>query len=316
MDVVKATEAVLEPAYVALHRAGELKRRANTLWGMMEQCRLCPRECGSRRLSGVVGKCGATAILEIASYHPHFGEEEPLVRGGGSGTIFFCHCPMQCVFCQNWDISHAGEGNPATIGDLADMMLDLQAMGCRNINLVTPTHYVAGILHALGIAAEKGLRLPLVYNTSGWERVEILALLDGIVDIYLPDFKFWDPRTAAQLTADVESYPGVVKAAILEMHRQVAVAKPAWDGLIRRGLMIRHLVLPNAAGGTKKILEWIAHNLPRDTYVNLMSQYRPAHEATEHVGIARRLRREEYVQAVQWAEAMGLTNLEIQGMPG
>jgi putative pyruvate formate lyase activating enzyme len=196
------------------------------------------------------------------------------------------------------------------------MMLNLQEQGCHNVNIVTPTHYSPHILLALDIAAEKGLRVPLVYNTCGWERVEILKRLDGIVDIYLPDFKYWDSEKAARFSSQADGYPEGTKKAILEMHRQVGVARSASDGLMYRGLMIRHLVMPNRVSGTKQIVEWIASNLPRDTYLNLMSQYRPMFKADDYDEISRRLTRAEYAEAVDWAREAGLTNLDLQGFRG
>jgi putative pyruvate formate lyase activating enzyme len=302
-----------EPRYLKLHRSGELKKRGEQLWKVMEECHLCPRECGVNRLAGEEGFCGGTSQLEIASFHPHFGEERPLVGEGGSGTIFFTNCGLRCVFCCNWEISQGGEGSPRSLDDFAEMMIALQKKGCHNINIVTPTHYSPHILLALDIAATKGLRLPLVYNTCGWERLEILKLLDGVVDIYLPDFKYWDGKMAAKYSSEAETYPEITKAALIEMHRQVGVAKPAKDGLMYRGLMIRHLVMPNRVGGTKQIIEWIAENLPRDTYVNIMSQYRPLYKAFDYPEISRRLKKEEYNEAVKWAKEAGLTNLDIQG---
>jgi len=303
-----------QPAYLKLHRTGELKRRAEKLWGVMKSCELCPRRCRVNRLKGMRGFCRAPgAILVISSFHPHFGEERPLVGRGGSGTIFFTHCNLRCVFCQNWEISQLGVGSERTVKDLAWMMLRLQEIGCHNINLVTPTHYSALILKALDIAAGEGLRLPIVYNTSGWERLEILEVLDGIIDIYLPDFKYWDSAMASKYSSGAASYPEVTEAAILEMNRQVGVAKPAKAGIIRRGLMIRHLVMPNNVGGSEQIMEWIAENLPKDTYVNIMSQYTPLFKAFDYPKISRRITREEYVRIVKRARELGLTNLDIQG---
>ncbi|GAB4372978.1 MAG: radical SAM protein [Calditrichia bacterium] len=280
---------------------------------MMKACRLCPRECGVNRLAGEEGFCQASARLKIASYHPHFGEERPLVGRGGSGTIFFSNCGLRCVFCINWEISQGGEGDYCEIEDLANMMLALQRRGCHNINVVTPTHYSAHIVLALDVAAEKGLRLPLVYNTCGWERLEILKLLDGVVDIYLPDYKYADGKMAAKYSSEADTYPELTQAALLEMHRQVGVAKPAEDGLMYRGLMIRHLVMPNGVSGTREVIRWIAEHLPKDTYVNLMSQYRPMFKAYHYPEIARRITRQEYEEAVQWAREAGLSNLDIQG---
>jgi len=309
-----AIDPKFEPAYLKLHRTGELKRRAEKLWKIMEECRLCPRECGVNRLKGETGFCRAPGTkLFISSFHPHFGEERPLVGWGGSGTIFFTHCNLRCIFCQNWEISHLGRGFERDIEELADMMIKLQEIGCHNINLVTPTHYSAHILKALDIAAERKLRLPVVYNTSGWERIEILKELDGIVDIYLPDFKYWDSKMAEKYSSGAESYPEITRKAILEMHRQVGVAKPARDGLMYRGLMIRHLVMPNNIGGSDKVMEWIAENLPKDTYVNIMSQYHPYYKAYDYPELSRRITAEEYKKVVDLARSLGLTNLDIQG---
>lgn len=311
-----ANASVFEPAYLDLHRRGELARRGERLRAMMARCHLCPRQCGAARLAGERGFCGASARLEVASHHPHFGEERPLVGRGGSGTIFFSHCNLRCVFCINWPISQGGEGDRCSTDDLAAMMLRLQGLGCHNINVVTPTHYAPHIVLALDRAAAKGLRLPIVYNTSGWERVEILELLDGVVDIYLPDLKYADPAMADRYSSGARSYPEVTRAAILEMHRQVGVARPGTDGIVRRGLMIRHLVMPNGVSGTRQSIDWIASHLPHDTYVNLMSQYRPAFKAADHPALARALTRAEYEQAVTWALAAGLTRLDVQGWRG
>jgi len=303
-----------EPAYLRLHKTGELKQRSEKLWAMMASCRLCPRECGENRLKGLSGFCRAPgARLIISASHPHFGEEKSLVGKGGSGTIFFSHCSLRCVYCQNWPISHLGRGSEKNIHALAGMMLNLQEKGCHNINLVTPTHYSPHILKALDLAAGQGLRLPLVYNTSGWERLEILALLDEIVDIYLPDFKYWDSAMSAKFSAGAESYPEITREAILEMNRQVGVAKSARPGIMQRGLMIRHLIMPNNIGGSEKIMVWIAANLPPDTYVNIMPQYHPAFKAHDYPEISRRITGEEYQKVVHRAKALGLTNLDIQG---
>ncbi len=306
-------EPNFKPNYLTLHKNGELKRRGKELWQMMESCKLCPRECGANRIAGDVGFCGSTSKLEISSFSPHFGEEEPLVGKGGSGTIFMTNCGLRCVFCINWEISQGGAGRVQSIEDFANMMIALQKRGCHNINVVTPTHYSPHILLAIDIAVAKGLRLPIVYNTCGWERVEILKYLDGVVDIYLPDFKYADGKMAAKYSSDAETYPDVTKEAILEMHRQVGVAKPAKDGLMYRGVMIRHLVMPNRVAGTKEILKWIADNLPKDTYLNIMSQYRPMYKAFDYPEISRRLLPDEYSETIRLAKDLGLTNLEVQG---
>jgi putative pyruvate formate lyase activating enzyme len=302
-----------ETGYIKLHRNGELKERGEKLWQLMENCRLCPRKCGANRLKGERGFCGSNSRVEISSFHPHFGEEKPLVGKNGSGTIFMTNCSLRCVFCINWEVSQGGEGSRRSIGQFAGMMLALQRMGCPNINIVTPTHYSAHILLALDEAASKGLKIPLVYNTCGWERLEILQLLDGIVDIYLPDFKYSEGEKAAKYSSGAETYPEVTKNAILEMHRQVGVAHSAVNGLMKKGLMIRHLVMPNNVSGSKKVIDWIAKNLPKDTFVNIMSQYTPVYQAKDYPEIARSITSEEYEEVVNHARIAGLTNVEVQG---
>ncbi len=301
------------PRYLKLHQTGDLKKRGKELWNIMNSCRLCPRDCLINRLEGKRGICKATSELNISSYNPHFGEEAPLVGRHGSGTIFFTHCGLRCVFCINGDISIDGIGYLQSLYNLAAMMLDLQERGCHNINVVTPTHYSPHIVLALDIAAEQGLNIPLVYNTCGYERTEILQLLDGIVDIYLPDFKYADSTIAYKYSHEAEDYPEIAQKALLEMHRQVGVAKPDKNGIIHRGLMIRHLVMPHNVSSTDKVLQWIANNLPLDTYINLMSQYQPLYEAMKYPEISRPLSRKEYDEAVIFAKNLGFTNLEIQG---
>lgn len=324
-------EDAMLPGYVQLHRRGELKERGEALWDRLTPCNLCPRDCGVDRLAGEKGFCQAGSDLVISSHHPHFGEERPLVGSGGSGTVFFSHCSLRCVFCINYEISLFGQGAKRTIDDLAKMMLNLQDRGCHNINVVTPSHYSPYIVLALDKAAAGGLTLPLVYNTCGWEQGEVLSLLSGVVDIYLADFKYACGEMAAKYSTCVppdtrfleseagqrftstESYPQMTQAALLEMQRQVGVAKPDENGLLHRGLIIRHLVMPNNVGSTEEVLRWIAGNLPKDTYVNLMSQYTPTYRADEFPKIDRRITQEEYREAVAVAEAEGLTNVEVQG---
>jgi putative pyruvate formate lyase activating enzyme len=306
-------EQDFEPGYLKLHKSGELKIRGKKLWELMESCELCPRMCGVNKLEGENGFCQANSQLEISSFHPHFGEEKPLVGKNGSGTIFLKNCGLRCVFCINWEISQGGEGAVRSIEEFSDMMLALQKQGCPNINIVTPTHYSPHIVLAIDKAASKGLKIPIVYNTCGWERVEILKILDGIVDIYLPDFKYSDNKKANIYSSGADTYVEVTQHALLEMQNQVGVAKPAKNGLMYRGLMIRHLVMPNNVSGTKEVIEWIAKNLPKDTFFNLMSQYRPMHKAFEYPEISRRITKKEYTDAINWAKTAGLTNLEIQG---
>ncbi len=298
-----------------MHRSGELLERGKKLYRLMEECELCPRMCGAKRLEGERGFCGASSQLEISSWHPHFGEEKPLVGRGGSGTIFLTHCGLRCVFCINWQNSHPGDGAEKEIAEMAAMMVELEGMGCVNINVVTPTHYAPHIVLALDEAIENGLTVPLVWNTCGWARLETLRLLDGIVDIYLPDFKYSSGEMAEKYSAGARDYPKVAQQALREMQRQVGTAHPAPDGLVHSGLMIRHLVMPNGVSGTGRVIHWIAKNLPKDTYLNLMSQYTPAYMASRYPDISRRLTREEFEEAVELAERAGLTNLDIQPMP-
>lgn len=300
-----------KPGYLALHRSGELRKRGEALWELLKNCRLCPRECRVDRISGEVGFCKATSQLRVASHSPHFGEERPLVGVGGAGTIFLSHCNLGCVFCQNWDISHRGAGTFVEISGLADMMLNLQKEACSNINIVTPTHYSPHMVRALDLAAAKGLRLPLVWNTCGWERQDVLEVLNGVVDIYLADFKYMDSQVASELSDGAASYPEITRAALLEMNRQVGVATPESNGVIYRGLMIRHLVLPGDVGGSLNAMEWIASYLPPDTYVNIMIQYRPAYRAHLFPQIDHYVSREEYATVVAKARECGLTNLDV-----
>jgi putative pyruvate formate lyase activating enzyme len=244
------------------------------------------------------------------SAHPHFGEEISLVGQHGSGTIFFSNCNLRCIFCQNWPISHEGQGKECEDEELAEMMLKLQQIGCHNINLVTPTHVMPNILNATRMALKKGLRVPLVYNTSGYERFEILKILDGIVDIYMPDMKYMDPDQAAKYSAGASDYPEVTKRAIVEMNRQVGVLQTDKQGIALRGVIIRHLVMPNRVAGTEKFTKWVAQALPKSTYVNIMPQYRVEYKAYEHLEIARGITVQEFLEAMEWAEKNGLTNLD------
>jgi putative pyruvate formate lyase activating enzyme len=245
----------------------------------------------------------------VSSAHPHFGEESPLVGKYGSGTIFFSNCGLRCVYCQNYTISIEGEGVEIADRRLADSMISLQKMGCHNINLVTPTHYVPNIVSALEKAIQRGLEIPLVYNTGGYEKLEVLQQLEGIIDIYMPDCKYMDPKHAAMYSDGAFSYPYYVKIALKEMYRQVGdlvVEK----GIARRGLIIRHLVLPNRIAGTEEFLKFVAENLSKTTYLNIMRQYRPEHRANEYPELARQLKRKEYTEALQWAKKYDLFRLD------
>ncbi len=276
----------------------------------MDNCTLCPRQCGVNRTAGETGTCNTGRRAVVASYSAHFGEEAPLVGRNGSGTIFFSHCSLRCNFCQNYEISHLGEGRAIEDRQLAKIMLDLQQAGCHNINLVTPSHVVPQILMAVYLAAQRGLTVPLVYNCSGYDRVGTLQLLDGIVDIYMPDFKFWDPQVARD-TCNAPDYPEVAKHALLEMHRQVGdLCMDKVSGLAYKGVLVRHLVLPGGLAGTKKVMEFIARSMSRNTYVNVMSQYRPCGRAREIPALAAALSAKEYDQAVKEAKLAGITRLD------
>jgi putative pyruvate formate lyase activating enzyme len=299
-----------EAAYLRLERTGELAERARALWAIYQSCRLCPRQCGVNRLKGEKGVCQAVSRVKVSSAHPHFGEERPLVGRGGSGTIFFSHCNLLCCFCQNWGISHRGEGSYLSDDSLGRMMADLQGIGCHNINVVTPTHCVPNIVQGLRAAIRLGLRVPLVYNCGGYEPVEILKLLDGIVDIYLPDFKYTDGAMSEKYSSGAKDYPEVAAAAHVEMHRQVGELIVDENGMALRGLLIRHLVMPNNIAGTEKFVQFVAQKLTRSTYVNIMAQYRPEYKAREYPELSRRLTTAEYQQAVAWAREAGLTRLD------
>jgi putative pyruvate formate lyase activating enzyme len=302
------------PAYAKLEKQGGLARRVEQAYSILEHCELCPRRCGVNRKRGERGFCRGGYRAVVFAAHPHFGEELPLVGHGGSGTIFFSNCNLRCVFCQNWPISHEGKGEEVEDEQVADMMLSLQKIGCHNINLVTPTHVMPNILGATRIALKKGLRLPLVYNTSGYERLEIVRLLDGIVDIYLPDMKYMDGEKASRYSAGASDYPEVTKRAIIEMNRQVGTVQTDDRGVALRGLMIRHLVMPNRVAGSREFAKWVAENLPSSTYVNIMPQYRVEYKAYDYPEIARGITVEEFLEAMDWAERYGLTNLDAKSL--
>jgi len=269
---------------------------------------LCPRRCGVNRRDGETGVCRTGRQAVVSSAHPHFGEEPELVGDHGSGTIFFTHCSLGCRFCQNFDISHQGLGQALDHASLAAVMLELQGMGCHNINLVTPSHVIPQILAAVLIAAENGLRVPLVYNSSGYDATASLALLDGIVDIYMPDFKFWDSGIAG-ITCDAPDYPQTARRALREMHRQVGVLQTDGRGIARQGMIIRHLVLPEDLAGTAAVAAFIAEELDPGAYVNVMPQYRPCGDTSVLAALNRRLKPSEFSAALTAARQAGLTRL-------
>ena len=300
-----------QPAYLRLHASGELRARVEKALVMLDDCSLCPRHCHVDRADDKTSVCKTGRYAVVSSFFAHLGEEDCLRGWRGSGTIFFSWCHLRCVFCQNYELSWLGQGRATRPEELAEMMLCLQEEGCHNINLVTPSHVVPQILEALLIAVERGLKLPLVYNTGSYESLEALQLLDGIVDIYMPDFKFWDPEIAWRYS-HARNYPEVARAAIKEMHRQVGALVFDEHGLALRGVLLRHLVLPGGVAGTIEILKWIVQELGPETYINLMAQYRPAGKVNrrDYGEIGRSITLKEFQQALSVAKAVGLTRLD------
>ena len=305
------TAARFEPAYLRLYESGELKRRVERALEALRSCEVCPRDCGVDRLADKFAVCKTGRYAVVGSYFAHFGEEDCLRGSKGSGTIFFSGCNLRCVFCQNFDISWQLRGTPAPPEKLAAMMLELQAEGCHNINFVTPEHVVPQIIEALPLAIEGGLRLPLVYNTSAYDSMESLELMDGVVDIYMPDFKYWDSEMARKYSK-APDYPEVARRTIKEMHRQVGELVTDEEGLAVRGLMIRHLVMPEQIAGTREVMRWIAQELSPHTYVNVMAQFYSAGKVSrqEYPEINRRLTSPEYEAALDEAGRAGLKRLD------
>lgn len=297
-----------EPVYIKTFLEGKLGEKIKEAEPLINECTLCPRNCmvNRNKESGTICKTGNNAM--VSSFSPHFGEESPLVGTNGSGTIFFTNCSLLCNFCQNYDISHEMAGKEIFPGELADMMLFLQKRGCHNINFVTPTHVVHQILSALEIAIGFGLKIPLVYNSSGYDKVETLKILEGVIDIYMPDFKFWNPDTSGSL-CDASDYPEVARKAISEMHRQVGDLEIV-NEIATRGLLIRHLVMPGMLEDTRQILKFIHNDISPNTYVNVMSQYRPQGKAWDNEQISRPLSFEEYRKAILIAKHENITRLD------
>ena len=282
----------------------ELKKRADQAWQMLASCQVCPKKCGVNRLKGEKGFCQTGAQLIISSSGPHYGEEAPLVGTHGSGTVFFTSCNLACVFCQNYEISQLRLGNKVEIEDLTNMMINLQNQGCHNINFVSPTIWMPQILKALIMAINKGLNIPLVYNSGGYDSVAVLKLLDNIIDIYMPDIKYSDSKIAKKYS-EADNYWEIVQKAVREMHRQVGDLIIDKNGVAQKGLLIRHLVLPNNLAGTDKVMNFLA-NLSKDTYINIMDQYYPAHKAYQFPELNRRLTSDEYKKAIAIAQGKGL----------
>lgn len=305
--------ASFEPVYLTLLHSGELQRRVAQAYEHLSHCDLCGWECKVDRQAGVLGVCRTGALARVSSYGAHLGEEDPLRGWRGSGTIFFARCNLRCQYCQNHDISQTDAGELAEPGALAEIMLELQEMGCHNINLVSPSHVVAQILAATLIAAQAGLRLPLVYNTGGYDSLVALSLLDGVIDIYMPDMKYASPQTA-RVNSKIPRYPQINQAAVKEMHRQVGDLQIDERGLARRGLLVRHLVLPHGLAGTPEIVRFLAEHISPNTYLNLMDQYRPEYNVrstpNQFPKLSRPTTRQEYVAAVEMAHAAGLHRLD------
>jgi len=289
------------PGYVGLFEKGELNRRIRLIEEFLGACQLCPRRCGVNRREGEIGYCGAGSELTVSSAFAHFGEESPLVGLRGSGTIFLTHCNLRCVFCQNYDISHLGRGETTTSDEMARAMLRLQGLGCHNINFVTPTHYAPQIVASLPGAIKMGLRIPIVYNCSGYESLDVIRLLEGVVDIYMPDAKFMDGKYSRQFL-NTPDYPEVLKGVLKEMHRQVGDLTIDSRGIAERGLLIRHLVMPGRVASSEEVLKFIAEDLSPHSYVNIMDQYRPEYRAHEYPDLNRRITHEEYAEAIQMAK--------------
>src|SRR3990167_5931169 len=288
------------PSYIKLYETGELQKRIDALNVILEDCHLCPRNCRVNRIQGEKGVCRVGALPMVSSFHAHFGEERPLVGYYGSGTIFLTYCNLKCLFCQNYDISHLGEGREVSLKELGAMMINLMRQECHNINFVTPTHQASQIVSALPYAIEKGLEIPLVYNCGGYESVETIKLLDGIFDIYMPDFKYGNNAAAKKLSA-APDYVETAKTAIKEMHRQAGDLVMDKRGIAQRGLLIRHLILPGGLAGTREVMRFIAGEISKNTYVNIVDQYRPCYNAFEHPPMDRRITEDEFEEAIKIA---------------
>jgi putative pyruvate formate lyase activating enzyme len=311
-----------EPVYVETWRSGLLEAKIECALEELKECRICPRNCGVDRIADEQRVCRTGRHAIVSSAFPHFGEEDCLRGSNGSGTIFFGLCNLRCVFCQNWDISQRKKGREMNAEQVATLALELQDRGCHNINFVTPEHVAPQVVEALAVAIPRGLRIPVVYNTSAYDGLESLQLLDGLVDIYMPDFKFWD-RESARTLAKAKDYPEVARAAISEMHRQVGDLRVGTDGLARRGLLVRHLVMPGQTGETEAIMKWLAQEISPHTYVNLMGQYQPQYQVKElgtngshrYQQINRRPTAAEMTAAHEAARRAGLTRLDSRARP-
>ena len=305
----------MPPGYLKAHQEGSLREKAESLYSRLGSCDICPRLCKADRLNNRLGFCKTGKKAKVYSYFAHHGEEPAISGTKGSGTIFFTNCNLRCAYCQNYEFSQSDKGREAGEEELASFMLELQQEGCHNINFVTPTHNIPQILKALVLAVEKGLKIPLVYNSSGYDSLDTLRLLDGIFDIYLPDARYSDSQTSLKLS-QAKDYWEINRQALKEMRRQVGIAQFNPDEIIEKGLIIRHLVLPNKLSGTEEIMSFITRELGTDTYISLMSQYFPCHKAKDYPELARRLTLEEYQKAMDIMHACGLHNGWVQDEQG
>lgn len=294
----------LKPRYLSLDEE-EFSRKVDELEDMLSSCKLCGNECGVNRLDGEIGKCGAGKDVKISSYSAHYGEEPPLVGEGGSGTVFLSYCPMTCVYCQNWRISRRGYGSERGVDDVAKIMLSLQKTGCHNVNWVTPTHYVPKLVEALKVARSEGLKIPVVYNTGGYDNPEVIRVLDGVIDIYMPDIKYGSDENGKKYS-DVEGYWKTVRENLKEMHRQVGCLEINEERIAEKGVLIRHLVLPGGIAESEEVLKFVAEEISPDSYINIMSQYRPEFKACEYDELSRRVRPDEIKKVKERARDFGL----------
>jgi len=301
----------MHPSYLDMFNSGRLKETAEQAINKLGECGICPRKCGVNRLKGNIGYCRTGRNAKVYSYMCHRGEEPPISGTAGSGTIFFSNCNMGCVYCQNYTFSQKGQGREVKTEELASLMLELQEMKCHNINLVTPTHVMPQILEALDIACSKGLAIPIVYNTGGYESAQILKFLEGIVDIYLADMRYGGDKNA-RIYSGAEQYSQFNRDSVKEMHRQVGIAQTDSHGIILKGLIIRHMVLPGGLSGTEEVMKFIAEEVSTETFISLMSQYNPYYKAGEFKEISRRLTKEEYADAISIMERYSLHNGWLQ----
>jgi len=294
-----------EPIYLKTIREGKFQEKIAQAYELMKSCALCARRCGVNRTAGETGYCKTMDKPVISSYGPHHGEEAPISGERGSGAIFLTGCNLGCVFCQNYEISHMGSGRECTVGAFAEVIVNVMEMGCHNVNFVTPSHQMPVIIEALAIAAGKGFNLPVVWNCGGYESPEALSVLEGIVDIYMPDFKFWDEKPS-RYYLNAPDYPEIARAALKIMHAQTGDLIMDDLGIARSGLLVRHLVMPKNIAGTEKLVEWLAKEISPNTYVNIMDQYHPCFRARNFADLNRKITKEEYIEALKSARGAGL----------